>query len=148
MSTERNFSEENWKKILSAIQDAERNTSGEIRLFVEDTCKGEVLDRAAFIFRELKMHETKSRNGVLFYLAVKDHKFAILGDSGIHSTVHKDFWDDIKLEMQNHLTAGDFVTALSKGIHMAGEAMKKSFPFDKGDKNELSDEIIFGSNKE
>ena len=148
MSAERNFSEENRKKILAAIREAEKNTSGEIRLFVEDTCNGEVLDRAAFIFKELNMHETKSRNGVLFYLALKTHKFAIIGDAGIHSTVHKDFWDDIKLEMQNHLTAGDFVTALSKGIHMAGEALKKNFPFDKGDKNELSDEIIFGSKKE
>ena len=148
MSAEKKFSEEDRKKILATIQEAERNTSGEIRLFVEDTCKGEVLDRAAFIFRELRMHETKSRNGVLFYLAVKDHKFAILGDSGIHSTVHKDFWDNIKLEMQNHLTTGDFVTAFSIGIRMAGNGLKKNFPFDKGDKNELSDDIVFGSNKE
>src|SRR5437868_11546654 len=104
MSAENNFSEEERQQILSSIHKAERNTSGEIRLFVEDVCEENVLDRAAFIFKELKMHETKERNGVLFYLAFKSRKFAILGDAGIHSTVHKDFWHDIKLEMQNHFT--------------------------------------------
>src|SRR5438067_303637 len=110
MSAENNFTEEDRTKILASIKEAEKNTSGQIRLFVEDRCDENVLDRAAFLFKELRMHETKHRNGVLFYLALKSRKFAILGDSGIHSTVHKDFWHDIKLEMQHHFTAGDFVT--------------------------------------
>lgn len=144
MSAESNFSETDRLKILASIKEAEQNTSGEIRLFIEEVCKDNVLDRAAFLFKELNMQETKDRNGVLFYLAFKSRKFAILGDSGIHSTVHKDFWHDIKLEMQHHFTEGDFVTGLSKGIKMAGEALKKNFPYQKDDKNELSDDIVFG----
>jgi uncharacterized membrane protein len=144
MSAEKNFSEADRKKILAAIAEAEKASSGQIRLFVEDICKDNVLDRAAFIFKELKMHETKHRNGVLFYLAFKSRKFAILGDAGIHSSVHKDFWHDIKLEMQHHFTEGDFVAGLSKGITLAGEALKKNFPHHKSDTNELKDDIVFG----
>jgi len=144
MGAENNFSEADRQKILDSIREAEQNTSGEIRLFIEDLCENNVLDRAAYIFKELNMHETKDRNGVLFYLAFESRKFAILGDSGIHSTVHKDFWHDIKLEMQNHFTEGDFVTGLSKGIKMAGEALQKNFPHRLDDKNELSDDIVFG----
>jgi len=144
MSAETNFSDQDREQILASIKEAEKNTSGEIRLFIEETCDENVLDRAAFIFKELKMHETKQRNGVLFYLAMKSRKFAILGDTGIHSSVHKDFWHEIKLEMQNHFTEGDFVTGLNKGIRMAGEALQKKFPYRKDDKNELPDDITFG----
>ncbi|MCX6291279.1 MAG: TPM domain-containing protein [Bacteroidetes bacterium] len=146
---EKKFSERDRQKILSSIKEAEQNTSGEIRLFIEDDCGDHVLDRAAFIFQKMKMHETQHRNGVLFYLAFESRQFAILGDSGIHSIVKDDFWHDIKLEMQHHFTEGDFVTGLSKGIRMAGEALKKNFPHQKDDKNELPDDIVFGgSNNE
>ncbi len=138
------FTEDDRLQILESIKEAEKNTSGEIRLFIEDDCGENVLDRAAFIFKELKMHETKERNGVLFYLAITAHQFAILGDVGINRKVEKDFWHAIKLEMQNHFTEGDFVKGLTKGVNMTGLALKKHFPFQKLDKNELSDEIVFG----
>ena len=134
-------------QIKAAIAEAEKSTSGEIRLFIEDDCKENVLDRAAFIFNELGMHKTKERNGVLIYLAMDSHHFAIIGDGGINSKVKKDFWHDIKLEMQHHFTAGDFVTGLKNGIEMTGDALKEYFPYHKSDKNELSDEIVFGKKK-
>jgi uncharacterized membrane protein len=133
--------------IVKAITEAEKNTSGEIRLFVEDVCGKNVLDRAAYVFKELKMHETKERNGVLFYLALESKSFAILGDAGINAKVHKDFWHEIKLEMQHYFTEGDFVKGLSKGIEMSGHALGKFFPLKENDTNELSNEIVFGDNK-
>ena len=142
------FSEADLRKIEQSIALAEKNTSGEIRLFVEDNCKGNVLDRAAFIFHKLGMDKTKLRNGVLFYLAMESHHFAILGDRGINEKTGKDFWHEIKLLMQGHFTEGDFVTGLSKGIQMSGEALKVHFPYTSGDRNELSDEIVFGSEHE
>ncbi len=144
MSAEKEFSQDDRKKILASIKEAELNSSGEIRLFIEDVCSDNVLDRAAFIFKKLNMDKTKHRNGVLFYLAFTSRQFAILGDAGIHSNVHKDFWHDIKHEMQHHFTEGDFVAGLNKGIRMAGEALKKNFPHQKNDKNELPDDIVFG----
>jgi uncharacterized membrane protein len=147
MAASDNLTDEEQKQILGAIKEAERNTSGEIRLYIEDTCKENVLDRAAFIFNELGMHKTKERNGVLIYLAMESRHFAIIGDSGINSKVKKDFWHDIKLEMQHHFTAGDFVTGLLNGVEMTGQALKEYFPYQRDDKNELPDDIVFRTNK-
>jgi uncharacterized membrane protein len=132
--------------ILNAIKEAEKNTSGEIQIHVENRCKKETMDRASEVFAMLKMHKTKLRNGVLFYLAVEDKKFAILGDSGINAAVPADFWVKIKDNMQNDFKAGNFAKGLSEGIQETGKQLKKHFPFDKGDVNELSDDISFGNN--
>ena len=147
MTASDRFDESDRLQILAEIKEAEKNTSGEIRLFIEDDCGENVLDRAAFIFKELEMHKTKQRNGVLFYLATDSRQFAILGDQGIHSKVEKDFWHAIKLEMQNYFTEGNFLKGLTIGIKMSGDALKKYFPYNKNDKNELSDDIVFGKKK-
>jgi uncharacterized membrane protein len=146
MSVENFFSKEEKKQITDAIAEAERNTSGEIRLHMEGHCAIDVLDRAAYVFGKLKMHETAERNGVLFYLAVHDRKFAILGDAGINQVVPVNFWDEIKVTMLALFKQGKFADGLSKGILMAGEQLKANFPFRKEDVNELSDEISFDKN--
>jgi len=146
MSVENFFSTEEKKQITDAIAQAELNTSGEIRLHVEGNCKIDVLDRAAYIFEKLKMHETAQRNGVLFYLAVHDRKFAILGDGGINQVVPANFWDEIKETMLGFFKEGKFTDGLSKGILMAGEQLKANFPYHHEDVNELSDEISFDKN--
>ena len=116
------FSEDDKKQILDAIREAEHRTSGEIRVHLENSCKIDVLDRAAYIFEKLKMHQTKLRNGVLFYLAVKDRKFAILGDAGINRVVADDFWDQIKENMLNEFKEERFAQGLTTGISMTGKA--------------------------
>ena len=146
MSVENFFSKEDKKQIADAIAQAELNTSGEIRLHMEGHCKIDVLDRAAYVFEKLEMLKTDQRNGVLFYLAVHDHKFAILGDAGINKLVPLDFWDAIKETMLTYFKEGKFADGLSKGILMAGEQLKANFPFQKEDINELSDEISFDKN--
>jgi uncharacterized membrane protein len=140
------FSEEEKKLIVSAIVEAERNTSGEIQVHIEKHCVPDVLDRAAEVFAILKMNKTKQRNGVLIYLAIKDHKFAILGDAGINAVVPKDFWENIKETMRGFFKKGEFAKGLTTGIQMAGEQLKHHFPYLSDDKNELSDEISFGKN--
>jgi uncharacterized membrane protein len=133
------------KAIIDAIKEAETNTSGEIQVHIEKHCKGDVLDRAADVFATLKMHTTAQRNGVLFYIAVKDHKFAILGDAGINSAVPHNFWEEIKNDMQMHFKKGEFTEGLVLGIKTAGTQLKQHFPYNKtNDKNELSDDISFG----
>ena len=144
MKPERFFSEEDKLLITNSIKEAEVNTSGEIRVHLETKCKEDVLDRAAFIFEKLKIHETKLRNGVLFYLAVEDRKFAILGDAGINQVTSEDFWDNIKAEILASFKEGDFSKGLVHGIQMTGEALKSYFPYQRDDVNELSDEISFG----
>lgn len=146
MSVENFFSTEEKQQITDAIAKAELNTSGEIRLHMEGHCKIDVLDRAAYIFEKLGMKETAQRNGVLFYLAVHDRKFAILGDAGINQVVPVNFWDQIKETMLTFFKEGKFTEGLSKGILMAGDQLKANFPRQKDDVNELSDEISFDKN--
>ena len=146
MSVENFFTKEEKKQITDAIAEAERNTSGEIRLHAEGYCKIDVLDRAAYVFEKLHMHKTKERNGVLFYLAVHDHKFAILGDGGINHVVPAHFWDEIKETMLGYFKEGKFADGLTRGILMAGEQLKAHFLYLKEDVNELSDEISFDKN--
>jgi uncharacterized membrane protein len=138
------FSVQDQEQITSAIQSAENETSGEIRVHLEKSCMGNVLDRAAQVFENLAMHKTKLRNGVLFYLAYEDRKFAILGDAGINSTVPENFWDDIKIRMQSRFRAGHFVEGLCEGVEMAGNQLKSNFPRENDDINELPDKISFG----
>ncbi len=130
--------------IEAAIQEAEKNTSGEIRLHVEMPCPENVLDRAAYWFAELKMHKTEQRNGVLFYLAVADRKFAILGDVGINARVPAGFWDEVTALVLADFKEQKFAQGLISGIQKAGENLKTFFPYQSDDVNELSDEISFG----
>ena len=138
------FTKDQKIEITNAIARAELNTSGEIRLHVDNRCKIDVLDCAAGWFEKLKMHQTEKRNGVLFYLAIKDKKFAIIGDAGINAVTPENFWDDIKEEMLLQFKENKFAEGLIKGIEMAGEQLKQHFPYQSNDKNELSDEISFG----
>jgi uncharacterized membrane protein len=141
------FSASEKEEIVSAIRRSEEHTSAEIRLFLDDKCPGNVLDQAAYVFSKLGMHKTKQRNGVLFYLAVSDHKFAVIGDAGINSVVPVGFWDEIKDAMEADFREKKFVKGLVTGIRMAGEALAKEFPKAAGDINELSNEIAFGEKR-
>jgi uncharacterized membrane protein len=132
------------KRIEQAIRSAEQNTSGELRVHIERRCPEELMDRAAYLFEQLKMHKTAARNGVLFYLALDDRLFAVLGDVGINTQVGADFWEGIKAEMQELFRKGDWTGGLEKGIELAGEQLKDLFPRQKDDENELSDELSFG----
>lgn len=140
------LTEEEKESIVSAIREAELNTSGEIRVHLENHCREEVLDRAAEIFATLNMHKTRLRNGVLFYLAMKDHQFAILGDMGINRKVPDHFWEDIRDFMVAKFKEGKYAEGLSEGIKMAGRELKEHFPYQSNDRNELSDDISFNKN--
>jgi len=138
------FSIEQKELITNSIKNAELNTSGEIRVHIENSCSEDVMDRAAYWFASLKMHKTELRNGVLFYLALNDKKFAILGDKGINAAVPENFWNEVKETMLPYFAEGNFAEGLSKGILMAGEKLKEFFSYQKNDINELNDEISFG----
>lgn len=137
------FTKEQQAQILASVKEAEKETSGEIRVHIETSFTGEVLDRAAWVFNKLGMHKTADRNGVLFYLAVSDKKFAIIGDAGINAKVPPGFWDDISQLLQKNFRESKFTEGLSEGILLAGEHLKTHFPYSKDDINELPDEISF-----
>jgi len=126
-----------------AVRQAELDTSGEIRVHLETSCTGDVMDRASRLFEKLNMHKTRLRNGVLIYLAVRNRKFAIIGDVGINSVVPENFWENAETEMLNHFRENHFTDGLLKAIEMTGFQLKKHFPYLTDDINELSDEISF-----
>jgi len=138
------FGKEDKKLIAEAISQAESQTSGEIRVHIETRCRKDVLDRAAEVFKTLSMHRTKERNGVLFYLSITDHKFAIIGDVGINAVVPEDFWDSTKDIVLNHFKNNAYTQGLIEVITLTGDHLKKYFPHQKDDVNELSDEISYG----
>jgi len=137
------FTKEQQAHVREAIKEAEEATSGEIRVHIETRLTGDVLDRAAWIFKKIGMLKTEERNGVLFYLAITDRKFAIIGDAGINAQVPKGFWDEIKGVLEKHFKEEKFAEGLAKGILMAGQQLKEHFPHKNDDVNELSDEISF-----
>ena len=140
------FSEEEKKQIVTAILEAEQQTSGEIRVYVESRCRFvDPLDRAAEVFAALKMNETSGHNAVLIYLAVKDRQLAVLGDYAIHEKVGEEFWKKEVLHMLTHFQKDHYADATAKVILDIGAALKYHFPYDRQtDINELPDEIVFG----
>ncbi len=140
------LNEEEDRRVVEAIKLAERNTSGEIKVHIENRCKGDVEERSLYVFDKLKLNETKLRNGVLIYLAVRDHKFAILGDEGINKVVGEGFWNDVKDLMLAHFKEGRFADGLEQGIQRCGEKLKTHFPYQSDDINEIPDEISYEIN--
>lgn len=143
------LTKEQEQTIISAIKEAETNTSGEVRVHIEDKCKAEnVLDRAKEVFAELHMHETELRNGVIVYVATKDHKIAIWGDEGIHTKVGQNFWNDALDLMRKYFQADDYESGLKDAVLLIGEKLKEHFPYQKDDVNELPDDISYGGKKD
>ena len=140
------FSDDEKKQIADAIHNAERRTSGEVRVFIESRCRYvDPLDRAAEMFFNLRMNETKDRNAVLLYIAMKDRQLAVFGDEGIHKRVGTDYWNKEVNLLINEFNTAHYGDGISQCVRDIGEALHQHFPFDNDtDKNELPDDIIFG----
>lgn len=132
------------QEIVDAILEAEKNTSGEIRVHIEASANMDHFSRAQQVFHFLKMDNTKDENGVLLYVAVDDRKFVVYGDRGIDKVVPKGFWESTKDIIAKHFKQGEFKTGIVEGILKAGKELQEHFPWDHGDINELSDAVSKG----
>jgi uncharacterized membrane protein len=131
--------------LVQAVRSAERLTSGEIRLFIESRCAYmDPMDRAREVFVSLDMTKTRQRNGVLLYIALRDHQFAILGDQGIHDKVGDSFWQKEALLLKQYFTQSRVVEGIAACIKEIGESLQLHFPYSASDENELPDDIILG----
>lgn len=138
------FTPEQEERIIAAIQQAEQNTTGEIRVHLEDKCKGNIMEAAMQRFKKLHMHQTERRNGVIMFIAPERKQFAIYGDEGINKVVPVNFWDDVRDIMLSEFKKGDFTTGVCLGIERIGEKLKTYFPGIHDDINELPDDISYG----
>jgi uncharacterized membrane protein len=140
------FTAEQQAQMVNAIQEAERNTSGEVRVFIESKCNYvDAVDRAQEIFFNLKMEQTKDRNAVLLYMALDDHQLALFADEGIYQRLGKEYWNAEVKKIIADFKKDDYARGICTIITDIGQALQAEFPYDNiGDKNELPDEIIFG----
>ena len=140
------FSEQENKAIVEAIPNAEKRTSGEVRVFVESKCKYVLpLDRAAEIFYSLKMDQTAERNAVLVYVAIRDQQLALFADEGIHTKTGQEFWNNEVKLMLTHFNKNNYAAGIETVVKEIGEALYQHFPYNgETDKNELPDDIVFG----
>ncbi|HEV9036140.1 MAG TPA: TPM domain-containing protein [Puia sp.] len=140
------FNEDQQQEITTAIRDAEKCTSGEIRVFIERHCRYmDPLDRALEVFAALQMERTAARNGVLVYVALKDRQLAVFGDRGIHEKVGVVFWNQQVKTILSHFNNADYSHGIAAVVTEIGKALQQHFPYDPDtDKNELPDDIVFG----
>lgn len=138
-------SQDQQAEIIKAIKQAELHTSGEIRVHIESHCEGHPIERSKVLFFQLGMNQTDLQNGVLVYLAIKDRKYAIIGDKGIDARVNPEFWETIRDEMRPYLAKNEIGAGLAWGVHRIGEVLTQYFPYQKDDINELTDELSFGA---
>ena len=137
------LSNEEEERLIQAIQLAEKQTSGEIRVHVEKSSTEDAITACVARFHELNMHNTRDRNAILFYLAYKSKSFAVWGDEGIHEIVKDEFWKNITDCAIGYFKQGDYITGLEKSIALCGEKLKHHFPLRDDDKNELSNKISY-----
>lgn len=144
---EKYFDKEQVNAIVEAVRSAERQTSGEVRVFIETRCRYvDAMYRAAELFFGLKMDLTDHRNAVLVYVAIRDHQFSIFADEGVYRELGKTYWEEEAAKMVSEFKLAHYADGIIKVVNDIGEALKAHFPYDqKGDKNELPDDIIFGS---
>ena len=141
------FSQSDKNRILEAIQEAEKQTSGEIRVHADTKCSGDPVQNAVAQFERLKMHETKDRNGVLIYIATEDRKLAIIGDQHINEKVSSDYWETTKNQLITAFKKGDYVTGITEAIADVGKKLKVHFPYLSDDKDELTNDLSTGEGK-
>lgn len=140
------FTEEEQSRIVAAIGMAEKQTSGEIRIFLERDVQdpgGDPYERARDVFAKLEMQETAERNGVLFYLAVRSRRFAIVGDEKLHQHLGENYWVEVRDLVAQEFTKGQFSEGVVAGITAIGEKLSHHFPHRTDDVNELPDDIAF-----
>jgi uncharacterized membrane protein len=131
-------------RVRGAVRDAEQRTSGEIRVHLDVAIMDDVLDHAAWVFNQLGMDHTKERNGVLLYVSVPGHQVAVIGDQAIHAKLGEGYWQGVLDTVLEHFRQDRFCEGLCEGVHLLGEKLREHFPFDRGDRNELHDEVSIG----
>lgn len=148
MASNEFLTEEQEQRVIKAIQKVENQTSGEVRVHIEHNCDREPLERAARIFHELGMDQTELQNGVLIYIASEDHKAAVYAGRGIHKQVEEDFWSDVLNLLIEHFKKDEFEEGIEKAVAKVGNKLEELFPYQRGDVNELSNEISYNANQD
>ncbi|MGB6048278.1 MAG: TPM domain-containing protein [Flavobacteriales bacterium] len=131
-------------RVRDAVRAAEKRTSGEIRVHLDVAIMEEVLDHAAYVFKDLGMAKTEARNGVMIYVSVPARKVAVIGDVAIHAKLGDTYWEGVLEVILGHFRQDHFCEGLCAGVELLGEKLREHFPYQRDDVNELKDDVSFG----
>lgn len=140
------FSTDEYTRIVEAIRVAENETSGEIRVYIEQ--KNPItypIKRAHTIFYKLRMQETMHRNAVLIYIATQPRSLTLFADEGIYKSYSSEYWNNAVADIIKKITETNICDGIVECIERIGQLLKEKFPYTVSiEKNELPDEIVFG----
>jgi uncharacterized membrane protein len=128
-------------EIVAAIREAEKRTSGEVRVFISRKLVANPVEAAQAHFVQLRMEKTRDRNGVLIFVAPRARRFAVVGDAGVHERCGEGFWKELADEMSGHFAKSEFTSGIVHGVKKAGELLARHFPHRPDDANELPDDV-------
>ncbi len=137
------LTEQQMASLVEAIQTAENQSTGEIRIHIDSNTEADNAKRAFEVFQYLGMDQTAERNAVLFHVNFESHYLTIIGDEGIHKKVRQSFWDHLHDKTTSEFAQENYYEGLKKAILETGLELKKHFPFTGENFNELSNEITF-----
>lgn len=143
MPTDKLLNNKQEQHLIKVINKTEKQTSAEIRIHIEEKCSDDALEKAAKVFHELGMNHTAQKNGVLIYVASEDRKAAIFGGEGIHNKVEDAYWDQVLNSLLTRFKDDAFVEGLEEAVQQVGQKLSNFFPHQKGDVDELSNEISY-----
>ena len=129
--------------LVEAIQTAENQSSGEIRVHIDSTTEGNNAEIAFEVFKTLCKDKTAEQNAVLFHVNFEQHYLTIIGDAGIHAKVHQNFWDQLHDKITQEFAKGNYFEGLKNAVLETGLELKKHFPITGKNPNELPNEITF-----
>lgn len=135
------FSEQDLEDLHRAIAEAEKKTSGEIKLDFEYDVQRDSLHHAERIFEALGLTATRERNATLIVMFLKDRKFAVVGDEGIHKRVPIDFWQSVVRKIEDRFRENQFRQGLLEGIAELAEKLSVHFPCAGDDRDEIDNRI-------
>jgi uncharacterized membrane protein len=135
------FEEQFSIQVEKAIEEAELLTSAEFKLHIEEMCKEDLLDRAAFVFSELELHKTEKRNAVLLYVSTNDRKVSILADAGAKVHLSEQFLSETLSTLINDFKQNQYAQGIGNCFLSIASALKSFFPYQENDINEISNKV-------
>lgn len=142
LNTETRENQLDTSPIVAAIAEAEKGTTGEIRVHITQRwIEPDIFKHAQKIFQKLGMHKTEQRNAVLLYINIKRHRFAIVGDQGIHKAVGTSYWNELSKGLTQDLRSTHYERAIAIAVKTLGETLKRYFPSNSSTDNELMNDV-------
>lgn len=131
-------------KLVAAIKDAEKRTSGEIRVWISHRETSSALESARRRFHKLGMHKTAERNAVLVYVSPRSRVFAVIGDKAVHEKCGDAFWTEVAAQLSADLKKEAFTEALINAASKIGALLAIHFPRKAGGESAPAGDAVQG----